>query len=171
MTTTINASTSSGLVVTPDNSGNVVLQYNGVSTPVFAVTNNGSAQSVANTTWTKVALNTKEFDSASYFDTTNNRYLPLVAGYYQVNAFASGPSNNTQNQIIALYKSGTLYRYLSAITNLNAGSVINNSESGSGLVYLNGSTDYLELWVFQQTGGTVNTCGTAYLNGFLVRGA
>ena len=36
MTTTLNATTSNGLVVTPDNSGNIVLQYNGVAAPAFS---------------------------------------------------------------------------------------------------------------------------------------
>ena len=171
MTTTINASTSSGLVVTPDNSGNIVLQYNGVAAPCFSVTNNGSAQSVANATWTKVALNTKDFDSANAFDTTNNRFQPTVAGYYQVNAFVSGPSSNTQNQVSAIYKNGAILKFLGAMQNLNATAAVNNGPSGGFLLYLNGSTDYIELWVFQQTGGTVNTAGNAYLTGFLARGA
>ena len=50
MTTTINASTSSGLVVTPDNSGVVQLQYNGVAGPAFnaALNSSGSVTVTAN---------------------------------------------------------------------------------------------------------------------------
>jgi len=143
-----------------------------VGGPAFSVTNNGVAQSVANATWTKLTLNTKDFDTANYFDaTTNYRFTPLVGGYYQVSSFVSGPSNNTQNQITAIYKNGSLYKFLGAVTNLNATAAVNNGESGSMLLYLNGSTDYIELWVFQQTGGTVSTAGSAYLTGFLARTA
>ena len=55
MTTTLNASTSSGLVVTPDNSGNVLLQYNGQSAPAFSA-KPATTQSLPNTTYTKVTL-------------------------------------------------------------------------------------------------------------------
>jgi len=60
---------------------------------------------------------------------------------------------------------------LGAVQNLNATAVVNDGVSGSMLIYLNGSTDYMELYLFQQTGGTVNTAGSAYLTGFLARSA
>ena len=88
MTTTLNA-TSTGFLVTPDNSGNVLLQYNGVAAPAFSayLSNN---QSISGATWTKVNLNVKVFDTASAFDnTTNYRFQPTVAGYYSVTSFFS----------------------------------------------------------------------------------
>jgi hypothetical protein len=153
----------------PDATGTVMVSGN---MPAFSVTNNGSAQSVSNATWTKVLLNTKDFDTASAFDaTTNYRFTPQVNGYYQFSSFCSGPSSNTQNQITAIYKNGSLYKYLGSVQNLNATSVTNDGVSGSVLVPLNGSTDYVELWLFQQTGGTVNTAGYVYLTGYLTRSA
>ena len=76
MATTINA-TSAGLSVSPDVSGQIQFQSGGttiatvtptgittqVGAPAFSITNNGTAQSVSTATWTKVALNTKEFDT------------------------------------------------------------------------------------------------------------
>jgi len=90
MTTTINASTSSGLVVTPDNSGNIQLQYNGVAAPAFVAYYNtgGSGTLITTNTWTKVPFNTEVYDTANCFDTTNYRFTPSVAGYYQINATA-----------------------------------------------------------------------------------
>ena len=185
MATTINA-TSAGLSVSPDVSGQIQFQSGGttiatvtptgittqVGAPAFSVMNNGTAQSVSNQTWTKVALNTKDFDTNSNFDaTTNYRFQPTVAGYYQLSSFVSGPSNSTQNQITAIYKNGSIYKYLGAVQNLNATAVVNDGVSGSMLISLNGSTDYVELWVYQQTGSTVNTAGSAYLTGFLARSA
>ncbi len=52
MPVTINASTSSGVVITPDYSGNIQLQYNGVAAPAFSA--QMTTTSVSNTTWTKV---------------------------------------------------------------------------------------------------------------------
>ena len=191
MASTISAGTTSGtaIAIAGDTSGNLAFQTsagtytqtmpNATGTvmvsgnmPAFSVTNNGSAQSVSNATWTKVLLNTKDFDTATAFDaTTNYRFTPQVNGYYQFSSFCSGPSNNTQNQITAIYKNGSLYKYLGSVQNLNATSVTNDGVSGSVLVPLNGSTDYVELWLFQQTGGTVNTAGYVYLTGYLARSA
>jgi hypothetical protein len=152
----------------PAVSGTVMVSGN---IPVFSVTNNGTGQTLSNATWTKVALNTKDFDTANAFDTTNYRYLPNVAGYYNVSGFVSGPSNNTQNQILAVYKNGSVLKWIGAVSNLNATSVTNNGPAGSMVLYLNGSTDYIEFWIFQQTGGSALTAGYAWATGFLVRTA
>ena len=53
MTTTLNATTSNGLVVTPDNSGNILLQYNGVAAPAFSAYASAGT-SLPNATFTKI---------------------------------------------------------------------------------------------------------------------
>jgi hypothetical protein len=172
MTTTINASTSSGLVVSPDNSGNILLQYNGIATPAFRAYATGG-QSIGNSTFTKITLNNKTFDTASAFDsTTNYRFTPLVAGYYQINGqvFMSGASAGYTQ--LAIYKNGSQFNYGSGIPN-------NTSVGGqavvSDIVYLNGSTDYVELYGWQNSGGSLATYtgGTLgnYMSGCLLRGA
>jgi hypothetical protein len=85
MTTTLNATTSNGLVVTPDNSGNVLLQYNGISGPAFSAYSSGVV-SLPASTFTKIPIDTEEFDTANCFNTSTYRFTPTVAGYYQVNA-------------------------------------------------------------------------------------
>jgi predicted aconitase with swiveling domain len=63
-----------------------------------------SSQTVTSGTWTKVAANTKEFDTASCYDnSTNYRFTPNVAGYYQVNGGISSASSAT-GIIVNLYK-------------------------------------------------------------------
>jgi hypothetical protein len=129
-------------------------------------------QTVSNITWTKIVLNAEDFDTANAFDSsTNYRFQPTIAGYYQINTFITGPSSNTQNTISAIYRNGSLYRYTGSSQNLNASSVLNASESGSILLYLNGSTDYIELYVYQQTGGSQVLSNPSYFNGFLARSA
>jgi hypothetical protein len=139
--------------------------------PVFFVYNN-AAQSFSNSTFTKLQLNTKVFDTASYFDaTTNYRFTPQVAGYYQINgqsAFTGAASGYAQ---INIYKNGANY--------LNGSASPNNTQVGaqcsvSGLIYMNGSTDYIELWAWQASGGSLNTQANSqynYLSGSLVRAA
>jgi hypothetical protein len=174
MTTTINASTSSGLVVTPDNSGNIVLQYNGVAAPCFSayLSNN---QSISGATWTKVNLNVKVFDTASAFDnTTNYRFQPTVAGYYQINGALYITSSTTDSSIrSAIYKNGSQYVQGSWI--YNPASMSDSISVVASVVYLNGSTDYVEL--FGYAGGTptspvfVGGSTYTYFNGCLLRGA
>ena len=168
MTTTINASTSSGLLVTPDNSGNVLLQYNGVAAPAFAVY--PSASTTIAGTATKIAFDTKEFDTASCYNTTTYRFTPTVAGYYQINGQVMF-NNTTSWCTVYIYKNGSTYRQGNEIT---TGTGNYFSVSVSSLVYLNGSTDYVELW---GNGGTTyttpNTGNSTYnfFNGCLLRGA
>ena len=52
--------------------------------------------------------------------------------------------------------------------------VVINGTTVSSVLFLNGSTDYIELYAFQGTGGAINTnaiIAQTYLNGFLARAA
>jgi hypothetical protein len=99
-----------------------------------------SNQSISATTWTKVAFNSEYFDTANAFDsTTNYRFQPLVAGYYQL--YASAAYNGTfTGSYISLYKNGASFqrRQISA----------DSMTTISSLVYFNGSTDYVEVYVY-----------------------
>jgi hypothetical protein len=124
-----------------------------------------------NATWTKVQCNTKEFDTASCYDnTTNYRFTPNVAGYYQVNGSAQMVSITNSEVTIAIYKNGSAYKqgadYIAPnIYQLTVGSI----------VYLNGSTDYIELYIYQSSGSSKsisgNTLTNTYFNACMVRSA
>ena len=126
-----------------------------------------SAQSVTNSTWTKVQLQTEEFDTNSYFDnTTNYRFTPQIAGYYQVSGSIRVSSARTQIQV-SIYKNGAQFKDLG--TDVSANSAQCN---GSALIYFNGSTDYVELycWIGATQNLTNQVYGT-YFQAALVRGA
>jgi hypothetical protein len=109
----------------------------------------GSNQTVTQSTWTKLQINTEEFDTNSCFDsTTNYRFTPTVAGYYQVNAtlYIQSPGQ-TYNQA-AIYKNGSVSK--TGVSSSSSGLYFVNV---SALIYLNGSTDYIELYA-QTTGGS-----------------
>ena len=167
MTTTLNATTSSGLVVTPDNSGNVLLQYNGVAAPAFSAYG-ASAQSIAGGSYVKVVLDTKEFDTASCFNTSTYRFTPNVAGYYQFNWMCNmGSYSNRYTSY--LYKNGGIFK---SGVNVVGNGVNNAGSGGAALVYANGTTDYFELYLqgnnsSNLTGGAADT----FLQGCLLRGA
>jgi len=163
MTTTINASTSSGLVVTPDNSGNVLLQYNGQSAPAFSAYKS-SNQTVSANTYVKLTYDTELFDTNNNF--SSSRFTPTVAGYYQINASINIAAIG--DSLCNLYKNGTVYQwgcYTGAGQGLSVGV--------SSLVYLNGTSDYVEIYIY--TGGTT-VYGDAvgkftWFNGCLLRGS
>ena len=128
-------------------------------------------QSIPTSTFTKITMTNENFDTNAAFDSvTNFRFQPLVAGYYQLN----GQFNTTGASVgyvqVAIYKNGSQYSTGSGIPN--------NTNIGGQCVtavvlYLNGSTDYAELWGWQNSGGALGTLiltGSNSLNGFLVRG-
>jgi hypothetical protein len=118
--------------------------------PAFSAYQNASV-SVTNATLTKLPINTKTFDTATAFDaTTNYRFTPLVAGYYQVNGcmnYMAGTGGG--NLFVSIFKNGSEYRRGAAQTVTGA-----LSSSVSDVVLLNGSTDYIELYVYQSSGIT-----------------
>jgi hypothetical protein len=166
MTTTLNATTSNGLVVTPDNSGNVLLQYNGQSAPAFYAYANTN-QSIPNTTWTKVLFQSEEFDTNNNF--ASSRFTPTVAGYYQLNSQIQYTTIASARNMFVIYKNGAEYRHLQDMQVTSTIGLI-----GSSLVYANGSTDYFEIYVYTGSGPyTLDSSSSAItcFSGCLLRGA
>lgn len=155
----------------PASTGTVMVSGN---MPAFSAYRSGT-QNITTATWTKVQLNSEDFDTASCFDsTTNYRFTPTVAGYYQING-AVHLSNTTDPILqtrVAIYKNGTSYRYANVNLVYPTYNIINDTTlQVSALIYMNGSSDYLELYCYEYAGGTpqiVDTISTC-LNGTLVR--
>jgi hypothetical protein len=139
--------------------------------PAFSAYNS-IATSVPNAIWTKLQNSNKEFDTANCYDNaTNYRFTPTVAGYYQVHgAWTQNGSASISNT--AVYKNGVQYKAGAQI--VNSASYVQSTVSC--LVYLNGTTDYIELYGYQSSGGT-NTAYTGsqpsygYFQACLVRAA
>lgn len=124
----------------PDNS----VQAKSQTGPAFSAYLSAD-QTITSSTWTKLQANTEEFDTNSAYDNaTNYRFLPTVAGYYQVSGAlkcaSSGGATTTQ---IAIYKNGSSFKANSLAP---SGAPNPSWATISALVYLNGSTDYVELW-------------------------
>ena len=131
--------------------------------PAFRA-NTVTAQAIATSTFTKVAYNVEEFDTNSNYDpTTNYRFTPTVAGYYQINANASLGGGAVGATQCAIYKNGAAIVSGSGIVN---NVTIGGMVTASTLIYLNGSTDYVEFYVWQNTGGSINLQTQAGFNTF-----
>jgi hypothetical protein len=125
-----------------------------------------AAQTVSNATFTKITLDIEEFDTNNNF--ASSRFTPTVAGYYQVNGQVNGAGTSSLSRtLITLYKNGTAYKYGTDGTISRA--------TVSCVVYMNGSTDYLELYGLLVGTGTMSFAGNSiaddYFNGVLVRAA
>ena len=108
--------------------------------PAFSAYGNANQTPSANT-WTKITFNLEEFDTATNFDTTNSRFTPTTAGYYQISGGLNMTVGSSAAMLLAVYKNGTLNKYLNGFY-----SGTETDLGGSVLLYLNGSTDYVELY-------------------------
>jgi hypothetical protein len=128
----------------------------------------GTTTSVTANTFTKVAFNTEVFDTANCFDsTTNYRFTPTVGGYYQVNV---GLQPTAAFSLFAvLYKNGSIYQYGIPANPLNVGGIYGGGGLNT-LVFLNGSTDYIEIYAYCGNNITITTgAEKTWFNGLLVR--
>ena len=134
-------------------------------------------QSVTSNVETKVQINVKTgtnfFDTHGWFDTTNNRYVPQIPGYYSFNGLLRIGGASQTVQAIYFYKNGTTY----SVGTINRVATSSSIHIGhSDVIYLNGTTDYVELYgLVTATSGTIfdfaSTTATCFFSGFLVRAA
>jgi hypothetical protein len=156
-----------------DGTGDLTIQQNGTtvnkitSAPAFSATPSTS-QTVTTATYTKVNLGTENFDTNSNF--ASSRFTPTVAGYYFINGTVYSVSTNSATYVWAIiYKNGSAASY----GNLNApATTVDGIGTVTGLIYLNGSTDYVEMYCY--LAGTVPVIQASILtqfSGFLARAA
>ena len=151
----------------PDEAGTVLtsatpgVPVNGPAFSAYGSTATGLTQSVA----TKVLFQTERFDTASNFD--SSRFTPTVAGYYQINSNITISNVSIGVVLVYLYKNGTEY-------NRGNRATINDivGLSIGDLVYMNGTTDYLEVYALTTGTSTQTEAGImTYFSGALVRAA
>lgn len=123
-----------------------------------------SSQSLSGGVFTKLQFQTEEFDTNSNYDKdTNYRFLPTVAGYYQVNASVTVAAGQVA---ITLYKNGTPFKSGPSIL------ATAYSTTVAALIYLNGSTDYVESYGYVgATSSTSAAVANTYFQASMVRAA
>jgi hypothetical protein len=111
--------------------------------PAFFAYKSGTTQSITNSTFTKLTFNAFEFNTAgSMF--SSSTFTPTLAGYYQISGGMSNLSGNTPTRtILSIFKNGSGYAGLGDYTASSS-----YRTYGSTLVYCNGSTDYIEMYVY-----------------------
>ena len=172
MTSTLKVNTiqhtggTTGLTIT---SGGVVTQP---TKPMFRV-KQSSDQSIANASEITVEFNDKTstgmFDIGGYFNTSNYRYIPLVAGYYWFVATVTMRSAAPDYVIINIRKNDVdEFRNVGMESNAaNAHVPVHTS----GLIYMNGSSDYVDVSCQHNKGSASNTNSGkefSYFTGYLI---
>ena len=142
--------------------------------PAFrAYMNNGGANySISNGVNTKIPFDTEDFDTNSFFDnTTNYRFQPTIAGYYQVtvSVYLSYTTTPGVAPYVLIYKNGVAYNRGGQIQASGTYGFVNITD----VVYLNGSTDYLEGYCYYNSTGAViaysSIGNSTFMSGVLVR--
>ena len=171
----------SSVVISGDTSGTITLQAPAVSgsttltlpaaTGTVMVSGNmptfsyyqSSAQTLGSSTFTKLTFTSSSWDTTGGMY-ASSRFTPTVAGYYQINGSLAVATTATEI-ILRIYKNGSV--------TISGGDILScYSNSVSGLVYCNGSTDYIEIYGYFAVGQ--NTSAVTYLtffSGCLVRSA
>jgi len=117
---------------------------------------------------TKMSCQTEEFDTANAFSAgtvvTNgdatNRFTPLIAGYYQVSAAFAVGVNATL--ILEVRKNGSPFKSGATFTGCTAA-------ANSCLVFMNGSTDFLEAYAFSSSATTISVgASSSYFQAALI---
>lgn len=119
--------------------------------PAFMAALSGN-QTIPFNTYTKLTFNSETFDTNNCYDpTTNYRFTPNVAGYYQVNLqiLTGGTGSRDYLAYSLIYKNGSANPNSQGGIALTFGSGADNSVNSSGLIYMNGTTDYLEAYMYQ----------------------
>ena len=145
----------------PASTGTVMVSGNMPAFSAYKSTGAGT-QTITAGTFGKITFDTEEFDTNNNF--ASSRFTPTVAGYYQINAEADiGGSGFI---VMDLYKNGSNYKRSSGSSGTEVYAVV------STIVYLNGSTDYVEVYGYS-TAANASVYGSAgvytYFNGCLLR--
>ena len=113
--------------------------------PAFSAYKSGN-QTITYNTVTKVTFDTEEFDTNNNF--ASSTFTPTVAGYYQINSKLNVSGTASRDY----YASNRLYKNGSPISIFGFGFVFGFSAemtlAQSNVVYMNGTTDYLEIYTY-----------------------
>lgn len=161
---TINSSGSNLITVLPSNTSCVVtcILITGTTAASWSVNTNAHGQNtgfyayqtgtlaITNSVYTKCQLNTESWDFASWFDsTTNYRYTPLVPGKYLFvgSIYVAGCSDGATVAGM-IYKNGVAEAENLTVIGAAGGVIL----QVSNILNMNGSTDYVELYVYASAG-------------------
>lgn len=96
----------------------------------------------------------EEFDVSGWYDTTTGRYMPLAAGYFRLSWVMTASIAWTATAYLStvLRKNGVAFKFAPVV--YQAGTTLPVVGGGTAIVSANGSTDYFEVEVRHNQGGS-----------------
>lgn len=116
-----------------------------------------NAHNVANNTWEEMSFDREDYDTDGVWAATSTQFLPSVPGYYLVTGSVAWTADGTGHRWIGVRKNDDEI-FSIASTPGDAASVTHVETTH--IVYLNGTTDYVELIIRQTSGGALDTEST-----------
>lgn len=115
---------------------------------------------------TKVLFGNEQLDTAGCYDPVLSRFTPNVPGLYWFAAAVRVTATAT-SLVMYLYKNGAQHREMGVTAQ-----GVNQNTTGGTLVQMNGTTDYVELYINQgaATQNTTNNGIVTWFSGHFVRG-
>ena len=129
-----------------DVTGNVI-----TDAPAFSAYMSAN-QTQSHNVFTKVQFNTEQYDTNSCYDNaTNYRFTPTTAGYYCIKSVLSYLTPSTGSSDVyyrnVIYKNGSGF-VETELASSNYGNGRRLTVSTISDIYMNGSTDYLEVYSY-----------------------
>ena len=161
---------SAGQVLTSQGSGSVV-QW---ATPAVTggnmfIAKMNSGYNTSNNTDGEIVFQNEVYDPDSRYNNSNGRFTPNVAGYYFIDASLQFSTNSANNNFEStIWKNGT-EQFVNRMRNPASNTDLHCKVSG--IVSVNGSSDYISIAAWQNSGGnlTVNPGNGSYFMGFFLR--
>ena len=138
------------------------------NTPAFLARLSSTTQSIADDTYTKIQFNTEVYDTASAYDNSSNYRFTVPSGqggkYFIYSAVRMASSSATLTLNLRLNGSNAGFSSLKAVSGELQTILLNYGKDLS-------AGDYLEVFIRQQSGGSLNASGdsndmTTYFGGF-----
>ena len=120
------------------------------NTPIYFDVSMSTNVPMASGTWTKCPYDTIITNIGSGWNSTDRRFIPNQRGWYVVYVCAWLDVNAANDTAVVFYKNAQPYRWV-WYTPLGIGGDV--MMAGSAMVYLNGSTDYVEVYGLLGTAG------------------
>ena len=154
--------------------GNVDVPQIVTDAPMFQAEMSADLTGISHSSFTKVPFDDEIFDTNNNYDTTLYRFTPTVAGYYNFNTVITTSTTPAADSAVyvGLWFNGSRAdgREMQASTD----STIAHCGNLSALYYMNGSTDYVEVYMYfpAASGSTITLSSQDWrtvFEGYLVR--
>jgi hypothetical protein len=122
-----------------------------VGTTAAGSATKNAAQAIANGVFTKVTLPGPATDPQSWWNAANNQWIPTIPGYYEVSGMLSYFSL-TANTLYEIHILKNGFTVINGLYPSNISSAPFLTGTANTVVYMNGTTDYLEMYTYQSSG-------------------